>query len=154
MFELLAQHEGKARWGEKTAVAYRQLNAIRRAFPDAKLIALDRDPLQIAASYDKMIPKWGALGGLMDWIEFRRAITGGGIHMVPYEGLIGDPAGTLRQVCEFLEEEFSASMLEYFKTQRAKMLEASPVFAGAARPINREKLPEAPAISGFRGGQL
>lgn len=153
LFEMLADREGKARWGEKTAVAYRALAEIRSAFPDAQLLALDRDPQQIAASFDKMIPKWGGLGGLLEWIDFRRAVTESAapIHMVSYQGLIRDPEGTLRQVCAFLGEEFDPAMLEYFKTPRAKALEASPVFAGASRPIDPEKQQAAPVLQGIRG---
>jgi hypothetical protein len=154
LFQLLAHREGKARWGEKTAVAYRRLDEIRRSFPEACLIALDRDPWQIASSYDKRIPKWGALGGLMDWIDYRRALARQGssfqIHIVSYEKLVTKPEDTLREVCAYLGEDFCPTMLEFHRTERAAKLKTSPEFAGASRPLFAPPKPSAHLRQGIR----
>jgi hypothetical protein len=139
LFRLLAVREGKERWGEKTAVAYRQLDEIRRSFPEARLIGLDRDPWQIAASYEKKIPKWGAIGGLVHWIDYRRALARQDanfqIHIVSYEKLITKPEETLRELCAYLGEDFSPMMLEFHRTERASKLRTSSVFSGVSRPL-------------------
>lgn len=135
----LAHREGKVRWGEKTAVAYRQLEAIRRAFPDGLLIGMVRDPMQIGSSYERMIPKWGALGGLLEWIDYQRTLASQlhelKILLVPYDELTKRPNDTLERVCTYIGEDFSPHMLEFHRTSRANQLQDSPLFAGASRPL-------------------
>jgi hypothetical protein len=155
LFELLAEREGKARWGEKTAVAYRQLDAIRAAYPDALLMGMDRDPLQIASSYQKTIPKWGALGGLTNWIDYRRAlarqVSAFPFHVVSYDNLTSSPEEELRRVCAYIGEEFHPAMLDFHRTERAARLKGSREFGGVARGLFRPAPPDDRLRRGFQG---
>jgi len=146
LFETLAHREGKKRWGEKTAVAYRQLPLIRRCFPDALLIGLERNPYEIAASYMRINPKWGALGALVHWLDFRRAVARenfkeANIQMVSYEELISNPETVLRNVCAYVGEEYNITMLDYYKTNRAHSLSADRTYEGSAKPLYRSPEP-------------
>jgi hypothetical protein len=155
LFETLAAREGKPRWGEKTAVAYRRLDAIRAAFPDALLIGMDRDPMQIAASYQKTIPKWGAFGGLINWLDYHRAIARQDaafrMHVVSYAQLTSAPEEALRRVCAFIGEEFDTAMLEFHSTGRAASLQGKPEFAGVSRRLFTPVPPDPRLARGFRG---
>jgi hypothetical protein len=155
LFERLAAREGKQRWGEKTAVAYRQLALIRRAYPDALFIGLERDPYAIAASYRKINPKWGALGGIVHWIDFRRAVahlgSGANYLSVSYAALVAEPEATLKAVCAFIGVEFAPGMLEYHATGRARALAADRTFEGPSRPLYRAEEPPRDLRSGLRG---
>ena len=139
LFERAAAQQGKRRWGEKTAVAYRRLGDITRAFPDGCFIGLERDVAAVAASYERINPTWGAAGGVLHWLEFRRAIARQGpdfnFLLVRYEQLVSDTEATLRRVCEFVGEPFDPVMLEHHKTERAKALSRSPEFSGAASAV-------------------
>lgn len=152
LFEAVAREHGKERWGEKTAVAYRRLPAIHRAFPDALYIGLHRSLSNVAASYARINPQWGSAGGLLHWLDFHRAVARQGrdfrFHLVRYEELVSDTAGTLREVCDFVGLDYDPVMLEHHRTERAKRLATAPEFAGAARPVHRPT-EEAPPLPGW-----
>lgn len=139
LFGTAAFQRGKRRWGEKTAVAYRRLPAIVRAFPDACYIGVERDLVGMSTSYARINPKWGASGALVHWIDFKRSIARQGrdfpILLVDYESLVSTPERTLNEVCRFIGEDFDPAMLRYYETPRARSLQDSPEFAGAGRPL-------------------
>ena len=139
LFMDAAELQGKSRWGEKTAVAYRRLPAIVHHFPDACFIGLERDVADVAASYDRINPTWGAAGGVLHWLEFRRAVArqGAGFRflLVRYEDLVAHTEQTLRRLCDFVGEPFHPAMLRHHETERARALSRSPEFAGAANAV-------------------
>ena len=155
LFEQLAAREGKSHWGEKTAVAYRQLPVIRAAYPDALFIGLERDPYAVAASYRRINPKWGALGGIIHWLDFRRAAaslwSGPDYLSVSYEALVADPEAVLREVCAFVGVEFDRGMLAYHATGRARVLAEDRTFEGPSRPLYRSPAPPNDLHGGLHG---
>lgn len=156
LFEALAYREGKKRWGEKTAVAYRQLNLICKSYPDAQLLALDRDPYEIAASYKKINPKWGALGAIIHWLDFKRAVARevspkSKILIVSYEKLVASPEPVLRKICDHIGEEYNSAMLDFYKTKRANSLASDKTYEGPARPLYRSPEPPDYLRQGLRG---
>ena len=156
LFEALAEREGKKRWGEKTAVAYRQLELICKSFPDAILLAVERDPYEIAASYKKINPKWGVLGALIHWLDFKRSIAREGsrkpgILLVSYEKLVTSPESTLREVCSHIGEVFDTAMLDFHKTDRANALAPDKTYEGPAKPLYRSAKPPGHLYKGLRG---
>lgn len=155
LFRKIALREGKSRWGEKTAVAYRQLPLIRSSFPDAVYLGLERDPYEIAASYMKVNPRWGALGAIIHWLDFRRAVAAQGpkfdFLMVSYKALVTDPEATLTGVCEFIGEIYDGAMLDFHKTGRASTLAADETFKGPAKPLYRAPAPPEQLRRGLTG---
>ena len=139
LFVDAAESQGKRRWGEKTAVAYRRLPTIVSHFPDACFIGLERDVVDVAASYERINPTWGAAGGVLHWLEFRRAVArqGAGFRflLIRYEDLVSSTEATLRRLCEFVGEPFHPDMLRHHETERARALGRSPEFAGAASAV-------------------
>ena len=145
VFEASAEANGKKRWGEKTAVAFRRLPALVNAYPDAHFIGLERDLEAVAASYSRINPSWGATGGVVHWLEFKQAIARQGPDfrclLISYEELTEKPELTLRRVCEFVGEPFDASTLRYYETAQAQYLAQSPEFAGASRALYHSGVP-------------
>jgi len=140
LFELLAEKEGKRRWGEKTAVSYRQLDLICKTYPDALLLAMERSPFEIAASYEKINPKWGSLGGIIHWLDFKQSLARKApptprILIVSYENLITNPKSTLEDVCDHIGEKFDPVMLDFHKTKRAISLAQDKFYEGTAKPL-------------------
>lgn len=156
LFETLAEREGKKRWGEKTAVAYRQLNLISKSFPDAILLAVERDPYKMAASYIKINPKWGAMGAVIHWLDFKRAIARkvspeSKILIITYENLVTNPESTLQEVCNHIGEKFDIAMLDFHKTARAASLASSKTYEGSAKPLYRSAEPPDDLRRGLSG---
>jgi len=155
LFKAVAGREGKTRWGEKTAVAYRQLPLIRDSLPDAVFLGLDRDPYEMAASYMKVNPKWGALGAIVHWLDFRRVVYAQGAKfnflMVSYDGLVSHPESTLARVCDHVGEEYDSAMLEYYKTNRARALASDATFNGPAKPLYQTSQPPDHLQKGLEG---
>ena len=155
LFCRIAEHEGKRRWGEKTAVAYRRLDLVKAYFPDAILLGLDRDPYEIAASYIKVNPEWGALGALIHWLDFKRAVArkcdSGEVYMVSYKELVNNPESTLRKVCSHIGERYDPGMLEFYKTSRAAFLSNDKTYQGSAKPLYSTNKSLDYLHGGFRG---
>ena len=125
MHERYAREMGnKPRWGEKTPYNLFFIKEILEDFPNAQFIFITRDgrdassdylqsafgPTNIfcAASIWKMgqnaVSPWREKLGSSQWID------------VKYESLVKNPEKVLKDVCDFLGETYSASMLEFHKT--------------------------------------
>jgi len=124
MHERFAREQGKPRWGQKTPHNLFFVGPIKEAFPQAQFIYITRDGRDVAAEYiesafglkhvytcanywklcQNFVKPWREKLGPADWMD------------VKYEDLVREPEKTLRQICEFLGEEYAPSMLEFYKT--------------------------------------
>lgn len=108
---------GKRTLVEKTPHHVFMWHRIACCWPDARFVFLLRDPTAIHDSWRRARPRQTpeeVLGEVVRYTtavqQARRALPG---HTVHYEDLVGDPAGTLRRVCEFLGVAFEPAMLDY-----------------------------------------
>ena len=131
IFEAYAESHGKPRWGDKTPMHMRHLPLLERLFPDAQYVHLVRDgrdaalsflempegtftrtwahpttPVQFACLWRKEVSAAQALGSRV----------GDRYHEVRYEGLVGDPDGTVAAICRFAAIPFDREMLAYAGT--------------------------------------
>jgi len=112
--------KGGHRWVEKTPRHILHLPAIRRAFPDAPIVRILRDPRDVALSTVKTPWQWAARdfpGALLMWrfcnIEGEPFCAADGhTYTLHYEELLREPEVTLAALCEFLGEPYSAAMLD------------------------------------------
>ena len=114
-----ARSEGKRRWGDKTPAYTEELPALRRIFPGGQVIHVIRDPRSVTASLTRVV--WGprsVRGAAVRWrttVEAARrdgAALGPGLYReVRHEDLVQEPERVLREVCDFLGEEFEPGML-------------------------------------------
>jgi hypothetical protein len=122
LFEKNAQGEGKARWGDKTPYYVMHIPKLLEWFPDAQIVHLIRDGRDVALSlfgrqhdfyvynayfaaeyWESYVEKGRALGsrlGADQYLELR------------YEDLITHPDATMRTLCAFLGEDFSAELFD------------------------------------------
>lgn len=122
LFEKNAQGEGKARWGDKTPYYVMHIPKLLEWFPDAQIVHLIRDGRDVALSlfgrqhdfhvyntyfsaeyWESYVEKGHALG---------KALAPGQYLEVRYEDLLAQPEDTMKRLCAFLGEEFSAELFD------------------------------------------
>ena len=120
IFSLHVAKSGKARWGDKTPQYVTEIDVLRAVFPECRVIHVVRDGRDVALSMRKI--SWGSAclpRVARDWAwkttlaRKMGALLGDHYLEVRYEALVVDPESELRLICDFLGEEFHASMLEY-----------------------------------------
>jgi hypothetical protein len=144
--ELHMSHRAKKRWVEKTPIHGLRVQTIRHCFPRAPIIRIVRDPRDVTLSILK--ESWGA-GSLVEciclwklheavWTRFvksdRHAFT------LRYEDLISSPESMLKQVCEWIGEEFELDMLDTAQSIRDVNRVNEPWKAKAGTPIDSTRL--------------
>jgi hypothetical protein len=115
--EIDAEKNGKKRWGEKTPNHWTCIDRILRAYPDAQIIIMVRDPRACVASILKT--PWNVLdeqGYSRQWVDFvhvlRQWASDKRVRIASYENLIKEPVQVLGDLCGWLGEEYSDSMLD------------------------------------------
>ncbi|MGI8658268.1 MAG: sulfotransferase family protein [Candidatus Limnocylindria bacterium] len=124
LFGLLEEHHaqrlGKPRWGDKSLHTERYADRVFHCFPSARILHMVRDPRD---RYASSLKRWhGNRGGVGSataaWIdsvklgEHYEATYPDRFMIVRYEDLAGDPEGTLRTICPFVNESFESEMLD------------------------------------------
>jgi len=108
---------------DKTPRYYLIIDFIAQVFPDAKFIFLFRNPLDVLSS---IIDTWGGnklhiTHWAVDLYQGPQCLLAGYRKynqrsiLVRYEDLVSSSAENLKDVCDFLEVEFSSSMLDGWK---------------------------------------
>ena len=117
-----AKSQNKQRWGEKTPKHLYFWRQILKYFPNAKFIHMVRDGRDVALSWirARFGPKT-IFAAAEAWIKYLDKIAeikvfdDSILYEVRYEDLLEDPEEILRKLCEFLEEDYSPKMLEFYK---------------------------------------
>lgn len=115
----VAQRMGRERWGDKSLHTEHYADVILRAYPGARILHMIRDPRdRYASSYARWKVRRGGVGaGTAEWLSSARLARRnerhhpGGCRIVSYETLVRDPEGSLREICEFIDEPYSPDML-------------------------------------------
>jgi hypothetical protein len=115
----LARRQGKERWGDKSHNLERHAKAIFECYPNARVIHIIRDPRDryVSARKADRVGRSGAAGGIAAWLwsvhHAKRNIRRypNQYKVVQFESLVEAPEGTTRELCDFVEEEFSPAML-------------------------------------------
>lgn len=113
---------GKKRWIEKTPTHIFQIGKLSLYRPESQFIIMLRDGRDVVCSlkaripnalFSTMVDRWiyDNLAGLQYWNNSM-------VKVVRYENLVANPQEILKDVCEFLQEEYTPSMLDYHKTPR------------------------------------
>lgn len=125
LLELNAHGEGKMRWGDKTPYYSLHVPVIMEMFPDAQIIHIIRDGRDCALSmlgrrYDLGIHNVYEAAKI--WKSYVTAGQASGRELGPekyfefhYEDMLGDQENSVRQICNFLKEEFNDSVINYRK---------------------------------------
>jgi len=119
IYRAWADREGKPRWGDKTPRYVFEISLLAELFPDARFLHIYRDGRDVALS--QLPVAWGPTNAVTAARLWRdRVIAGrrdGGrlsanrYRELSYERLVEATEETMREVCEFLEEEFVPEIL-------------------------------------------
>lgn len=122
IFEKNARGEGKKRWGDKTPYYVMHLPKLLEWFPDAQIVHLIRDGRDVALSlfgrqHDfSVYNAYFAAEYWESYVEKGRAL---GRQLAPhqylelrYEDFLAQPEDSMKVICSFLGEEYSASLFE------------------------------------------
>jgi LPS sulfotransferase NodH len=117
-----AGKKGATVWGCKSPSYYDSMTQLSNWFPQAKFIVIWRDPADVCRSIVRAAEKssWFARPGtdLRALLGYRRmkkdadelVRRGAAIHQVQYDDLVGDPAGALTAICDFIGVRFDPRM--------------------------------------------
>lgn len=117
--EHYAEREGKPRWGDQTGLIERYADPIFAAYPGARMIHMVRDPRDRYEASLALHPN-GQMrvgGATARWLysvrlaERNRRRYPDHYKVVCYETLVRRPEQTVREICDFLGEEFVPKML-------------------------------------------
>lgn len=123
LFALLEQQVadrlGKPRWGDKSLHTERYADPIFEAYPEARIVHMIRDPRD---RYASVLARWktrrGGVGaGMAEWLSsaalaHSNQTTYPDRYMViRYEDLVAEPETLLREICDFIGEEYTDHML-------------------------------------------
>lgn len=152
MLQAYAERTGKQRVGEKTPSHTLFLPLLLDWWPEARAIAMQRDPRAVVASQMRtpFVAEQIALYGKMTaartrlhlvrreaarWLEFSMKIRhelacDPRVMVVRYEDLVGDPEPVVRRVCAHLGETFEPAMLALGRAAdtSAELVPGSPEF--------------------------
>ncbi len=117
--EQFAEQCGKKRWGDKSLNTERYADEIMAAYPGARMLHMMRDPRDRFAS---SLARWkflrGGVGaGAAMWLksthlaERNQARYPTQYKIVRYEDLASQTEQTLQEICTFIGEEYTPSML-------------------------------------------
>lgn len=130
VFTAYAAAHDKERWGDKTPGFASHVPLLAGMFGDAQFIHVIRDGRETAASLaERAFGPRTAIAGAFWWRRrVRRArVTGRKLGSDRYyelrlEDLIAAPELSLREVCEFLGEDYTPEMLDYWKRAQQRGL--------------------------------
>jgi hypothetical protein len=145
LFALLHEHyaerAGKPRWGDQTGLIERYADPIFKAYPDAKMLHMIRDPRdRYEASLDMWPDGKGRVGVATGrWLYSTQLAQRNTARypdryvIVRYERMVQDTEATLRSICNFLGEDFAPDMLAMGGSpgHRSKILQGVESSGGA-----------------------
>lgn len=145
VFAAEAKAAGKGHLFIKENHLYRYLPFVQRAFPGARIVAMVRDPRDMALSWKRSpILRGGVVRAARVWRDDQEALLrimgclgpGRGVHLLRYEDLVAAPEPTLAAVCAYLGLEYSPRMLEFHRGRPAALqAAASSVWRNLDQPL-------------------
>lgn len=145
IFSFFARKRNKARWGDKTPGYITCVPLILELFPQAKVLHIIRDGRDVVSS---ILPlSFGPNTAYLAARRWKHLIERGlecaqkwpeRVMTLHYETLIDDPEKQLRQICDFIGEEFHPDMLNYHKDS-SKRVPRHTIHANVAKPVNKSR---------------
>jgi len=137
-------------WGDKTPSNSLFLDHICYAFPKANYIHLIRDPRAVFSSYiksglmpfdtvsdkNKIIDLW--LDSHIKVQHCKKRFGTSQFISLQYESLINDPELELKKICDHLKIQFTAKMLDYYKSEADGDIAANLHHANVTKPVSSD----------------
>lgn len=137
----------KPRFGDKTPCYIGILRELSILYPGCKFIHLIRDGRDVAIStmdmsriryYDRSDFEWSS--AMHYRREYLKSNLAKHILEVRYENLILEPEATIRQICDFLGEEFHSVMLEWRNRVDLVPAREQRIHTKLARPLSSDAI--------------
>ena len=123
------------RWGEKTLLEWTNIPTFISMYPNSKALHIIRDPRDVIASFKNVTFEPGnryldaifaSMHSMDTCMKFKKELPKDRYYHVAYESLITNPEFELEKICNFLEIEYSDSMMDksLYKDQFGDVLEA------------------------------
>lgn len=126
LFERHARSQGKKRWGEKTPFHSGHIAQMAAVFPDSVFVGIVRHPGAVVHSLMRKF-HYDLGDAAAYWDSTNKEILRRGIElgddrfaMLRYEDLVGHPEETLRELVDWLGEEWSDDLLRHNDVQAAQ----------------------------------
>ncbi|HEX9757383.1 MAG TPA: sulfotransferase [Nitrospiria bacterium] len=145
LLEEYAKIKGATRFGEKTPGNVRHIDQLFRIFPNAKVIHIIRDPRDVVASSLKMPDASKdiiihALSWASDIVLGNHFSNREESYIeVRYEDLTQHPKEEMERLCRFVGEEYSETMLEFYKTS-TNYFKNEPWKKGTLKRVNTQSI--------------
>ena len=147
LMDTYAEALGTSSWACKSMQYCRYGQALDDYFGDPKYIYLYRDGRDVTLSFTKAVigekhpyfiaSQWHELQQIC--LAERERVGQSRFFSLCYEELIAEPEPILRSLCEFLDVEFTASMLSFHASGEAKSTSAkSQLWENLGRPVMRD----------------
>lgn len=128
VYDVCAQAQGKRMWCDKSLANVNYCDEIERYFDGPKFLYLYRDGRDVAVSLSKAVVGEKHFYHIAkDWraaqekaLALRGKIPRNRFFMLSYETLTTRPEAAARRLCEFLEVEYTPSMLELHPGEEAE----------------------------------
>lgn len=126
---LAVNYPDASRWGDKNPSHIHRLPQLLAMYPTAKFLHIIRDGRDVATSW--LGVPFGPTDAATAALTWSRAVVAGRqaasahpgrFYEVHYEDLVRTPEPTLRALCAFLGEEFSADMMGYAAANQQRSL--------------------------------
>lgn len=146
VFAAEAKAAGKAHLFIKENHLYRYLPLVQRAFPGARIVAMVRDPRDMALSWQRSdILRGGVVRAARVWRADQDALLQAlnclvrdhDIHLLRYEDLVSNPGPTLAAACTFVGLPVDPAMLAFHREDGATAQASS---SGAWRNLDQPLL--------------
>ena len=123
------------RWGEKTLLEWTNIPTFINMYPNSKALHIIRDPRDVIASFKNVTFEPGnryldaifaSMHSMDTCMRFKKELPEDRYYHVVYESLITNPEYELQKICNFLEIEYSDSMMDksLYKDQFGDVLDA------------------------------
>lgn len=115
-----AAGRGKARWADKSPRYALHIPFVLQVFPDAQIVHVIRDGRDVAVSHRKRFGYWSSVKSTVKWPRYIDAARGAGHDLAPdqyhelrYERMVQDTEGTMRDLLDFLGEDWEPQILQF-----------------------------------------
>ena len=145
VFAAEAKSAGKAHLFIKENHLHRSLPLVQRAFPGARIVAMVRDPRDMALSWQQSdVLRGGVVRAARVWRADQDAllqvlnclVRGRDIHLLRYEDLVSAPGPTLDAACAFVGLPPDPAMLDFHREDGATVqASSSEAWRNLDRPL-------------------
>jgi Sulfotransferase family len=140
--------DGLAWWGDNEPSHVFNIPHFKELFPNSRFIVMVRDPRDVYASFKTAWPTnhtgetlamlWER--SLLDGLLAALRLGSGVVEKVRYEDLVMNPDAQLRQVCRFLDVEYTDAMMNFHESKAATNLSQVEHHRNLVQPVFRSSI--------------